>query len=120
MGFREKSHITIYDFPNFIRIDLKGAYTKWDKGAIAETETFLLEDSPIKIAKAEFLIVNKLNKGGQIDIEDAYSVYLQNEKRLDKELLTSLAELLDAKAALAKFLLEAANLKDKFNEAKKA
>ncbi|MFX1537653.1 MAG: hypothetical protein ACFFDI_25935, partial [Promethearchaeota archaeon] len=37
-GFKERSHITIFDLPNFIRIDLKGAYTSWDKGVIEEAE----------------------------------------------------------------------------------
>ena len=112
LSFYHAGRNVIFDLPNFIRIDLKGAYTAWDKGAITEAETFLYENVPIKIARPEYLITNKLNKGGQIDLEDAFSVYFQNEERLDKKLLDELAELLNVKVDLIEFLAKASSMKD--------
>jgi len=90
IGFMEKSHISILDLPNGIRIDLNGVYTPWDKGVVEDAEEFDYEGIIIRIAKPEYLIANKLYKGGEIDFEDAFSVYIQNKDRLDNRLLKTL------------------------------
>lgn len=103
-GFKDGSHIAIMDFSNSIRIDLKTATTRWDKGAISEAEGFEYENVILKITKPEYLIANKLFKGGKIDLEDAYSVYYQNEERLDRDLLETLINLLGVEKEFQLFL----------------
>ena len=72
------------DFPNSVRIDLKFASSQWDKGVIKNKEIFSYKNQDINISSPEYLIMNKIYKGSRIDIEDAYSVFFQNKKRLDK------------------------------------
>ncbi|MFX1251676.1 MAG: hypothetical protein ACFFCZ_08700 [Promethearchaeota archaeon] len=110
-GFKEKFYITILDLSNLIRIDLKGAYSGWDLGAIKEAEAFDYENTSIKVARPEYLITNKLKKGGQIDLEDAYSVFFKNEERLDRKLLKELAILINVEKELVEFLETALKLK---------
>jgi len=39
-GFKEKSHISVLDIPNGLRIDLRGVYTEWDKGVVETAEKY--------------------------------------------------------------------------------
>jgi hypothetical protein len=103
VGLKEKSHISILDLPNNIRIDLKGVYTLWDKAAVQDTEIFEYENVKIRVAKPEYLISNKLYKGGEIDLEDAFSVYIRNEERIDLKLLQKLARMLGVEKSLMVF-----------------
>lgn len=112
-GFKEKSHISIFDLPNNIRIDLNGAYTPWERAVVKDTELFLYEDVSIRVAKPEYLISNKLYKGGQIDLEDAFSVYIQNEERIDQKLLQKLALLLGVEKSLKNFLEKVQEIESK-------
>ena len=109
-GFKEQSHVSIFDFPSNIRIDLMGTYTHWDRIIVEEAETFLYDETPIKIAKPEHLIINKLNKGGKLDLEDAYSVYFQNQTRIDVQMLERLANLMNVKDQLEDFLVKVSEL----------
>ncbi len=109
-GFKEQSHVSIFDLPNNIRIDLMGTYTSWDRIIVEEAETFLYDKTPIKIAKPEHLIINKLNKGGRLDLEDAFSVYFQNQKRIDGQMLERLAKLRDIKDQLRDFIVRITEL----------
>jgi len=90
-GMKDGGQITIMDFPNNVRIDMKFALSTWDKGAIENKEIFSYENQDISICSPEYLIMNKIYKGSRIDIEDAYSIYFQNTKRLDKSVLDFLA-----------------------------
>ncbi|MCK5611393.1 hypothetical protein KAR91_56505 [Candidatus Pacearchaeota archaeon] len=75
-----------------------------------EAETFLYDKTPIKIAKPEHLIINKLYKGGRLDLEDAFSVYFQNQTRIDGQLLERLAKQRDVKDQLLDFLVKITEL----------
>ncbi len=112
MGFREKSHISIFDLPNGIRIDLSGAYTPWDESVVEDAEEFEYENTIIRIAKPEYLIANKLYKGGELDFEDALSVYVQNRDRIDQKLLQDLAKQLEVEASLETFLRKITELRN--------
>lgn len=112
MGFREKSHISIFDLPNGIRIDLSGAYTPWDESVVEDAEEFEYENTIIRIAKPEYLIANKLYKGGELDFEDALSVYVQNRDRIDQKLLHDLAKQLEVEASLETFLRKITELRN--------
>ncbi len=103
-GLTDRSQITLMDFPNSIRIDMRYAFTEWDKGAIKQAEIFSYKNQKIYVINPEYLIVNKIYKGGRIDIEDAYSVYFQNKLRIDFKLMEQLADLLDVKRELNAFL----------------
>ncbi|MFW9916789.1 MAG: hypothetical protein ACFFGZ_14385 [Candidatus Thorarchaeota archaeon] len=103
-GVKDGSQITIMDFPNSIRVDLKIATSRWEKGVVKEAEAFKYDNITIMVAKPEFLISNKLYKGGRVDLEDAYSVYYQNEERISLELLKELVQILGVEEALDKFL----------------
>jgi hypothetical protein len=99
-SFKEKSHISVLDIPNGLRIDLRGVYTEWDKGVVETAEQFNYEGTTLRIAKPEFLIPNKLFKGGEVDIEDAFSVFVQNQKTIDKQLLENISKKLGVQESL--------------------
>ncbi len=105
-GFKEKSHISIFDLPNGIRIDLDGGYTPWHRMIVEEADTFLYENIPIKVAKPEHLIINKMIKGSTLDLEDAFSVYIQNQERINDGLMEKLASLKDVKDQYQEFLVK--------------
>ncbi len=112
MGFREKSHISIFDLPNGIRIDLNGAYTPWDESVVEDAEEFEYENIILRIAKPENLIANKLYKGEELDFEDALSVYVQNRDRIDQKLLQDLAKQLEVEDSLETFLRKITELRN--------
>ncbi len=103
-GFKDGSQITIMDFQNSIRVDLRTATSRWENEVIKKAESFKYNNITIKVARPEFLISNKLYKGGQIDLEDAYSVLYQNEERIDWDLLRELAQSLRVDKKLEEFL----------------
>ncbi len=92
------------DFPNSIRVDLRTAISRWENEVVKEAEPFNYDNITIKVAKPEFLISNKLYKGGQVGLEDAYSVYYQNEERINLERLQVLARVLVVEEKLEDFL----------------
>lgn len=103
-GKSDGGNITIMDFPNSIRIDMRFLYSRWDKEAILLAEDFNLNDIEIKVVSPEYLIVNKIYKGSRIDIEDAYSVYYQNMDRLDVSLMEYIAEMLSIEKEFKEFI----------------
>ncbi|MFX1512510.1 MAG: hypothetical protein ACFFCQ_07985 [Promethearchaeota archaeon] len=111
-GLIDRSQITIMDFPNSIRVDMRYAFTKWDKGAIKRAEIFSYKNQKISVISPEYLIINKIYKSGRIDLEDAYSVYFQNESRINFDLMEQLAELLKVKKEYNAFIKKVLEIKD--------
>jgi len=109
-GFKEHSHISIFDLPNAIRIDCKGAYTQCDRECIKDPEQYNYEGVLIRVASPEYIIINRLYKGGQIDYEDAFSVYLHNRDRIDEEKLRKYSKILKIENLLQDFLIRAENI----------
>ena len=111
-GFKARSHISIFDLPSGLRIDLRGVYTEWDEGVVDSAEEYEYEGKILKIAKPEYLIANKLFKGGSLDIEDAFSVYVQNQNRINLELLKRISDLLGVGESLQKLLSDVRNVEN--------
>ncbi len=110
-GFKQQSHISIFDFNMGVRIDLKGVYSTWDQSVVDSAESFLYDDVTIKIAKPETIIIDKLMKGTQIDLEDAFSVYLNNKQRIDISNLYDMANSQQVASELREFLHQVKALK---------
>jgi hypothetical protein len=103
-GMKDGGQITIMDFPNNIRIDMKFALSLWDRGVIENKEKFTYKNQDINICSPEYLIMNKIYKGSRIDVEDAYSVYFQNKNRLDNSVLEFLANHFNIEKEFKEFL----------------
>lgn len=111
-GLKEGSHVSILDLPNRLRIDLKGKNGFWNNMAIDKADEYQYEGVKVRVASPEYLIANKLYKGGEIDIEDAYSVYFINKERIDNTLLKELAAKLQVTEKLKLFLAKAESFKN--------
>ena len=109
-GKKDGSQITIMDFANSIRIDLKYIFTKWDKEAIKDVDLIKYQNVVLRVCKPEYLILRKIYKGSRIDIEDAYSVYFKNKNRLDHGVMESLADFFEIQEEFIAFL-KRANIK---------
>ena len=110
---RDDSQITIQDFPNSIRIDLKYVFSKWEKMAIIDTNSIQYKNVKLKVLKPEYLIINKIYKGSRIDIEDAYSVFFQNKERLDVSLIQKLVLLFGVRDEYDEFMKRSSEVDEK-------
>ena len=106
-GKIDGSQMTIIDFPNGLRIDLKYVFTHWDKDAIENVDVIEYKGIKLRVCRPEYLILNKIYKGSRIDLEDAYSVLFHHKNRLDYRIMKNYAEFFEIVEEYQEFMKRA-------------
>jgi len=83
---RTTNVLPVADSPTGVRVDLIFSFTPYESEAIRRGVTVLLQDTPVRFASAEDLIIHKLVAGRPRDIEDVSGVLARNPP-LDEEYL---------------------------------
>lgn len=102
-SIKEKSHFTAQDKFSSYHLDIKILQPGEKLGRTVEVE---LAGKPMHITAPEDLIVHKLRFGGNIDVEDARSIIINQGKRLDLKYMLEKAQNHGVKEELIKLLRE--------------
>ncbi|MFQ5987045.1 MAG: hypothetical protein ACE5KQ_06775 [Thermoplasmata archaeon] len=79
----ERGHFSVFDEASEYRLDCRGAYTDFERLALAERRRVRIDRSFVYIDSPANLIVAKLAFGSEQDILDAEAVYARQRPHLD-------------------------------------
>lgn len=99
-AFREKSHFSAEEEDSLFRLDVKGVYEPKERITLQNRNEIEYEGMEVYVASPEDTIANKLYYGSEQDIEDAESVYVRQEEKLDDEYLEERCEALGVEEEL--------------------
>jgi len=108
----EGEHCTIDDTRSEYRVDLSSAATASARHALRHRVAIRFRGLELPMARPEHTIVMKLRFGSDQDIEDAMAIYLRQNDRMDRRLLTSFAARQGVLPALDSLRRKARELED--------
>jgi predicted nucleotidyltransferase len=68
-----------------IRVDFIFSFTPYEAQAIKRTKEIVMNDYPVKFASCEDVVIHKMVAARAVDVEDARSIIIKNNKTIDLE-----------------------------------
>lgn len=85
MAFKDPAHVTVFDEDSEVHVDLNLARSPLEREEVAAAVTLEFEMGKLRVAPPEEVIPWKLKYGTPRDLEDAESVYVRQQGKLDVE-----------------------------------
>ncbi|MBI4451604.1 hypothetical protein HY642_06535 [Candidatus Woesearchaeota archaeon] len=91
-ALNEKSHVTVFDEESVYRLDVKGVYDELDRITFARRTKVHFRDFDLWVNTPEDSILAKLVYGSPQDLDDAKTMLLRQEGKLDLAYLKTQAQ----------------------------
>ena len=111
-AFAERTHFTAEEKETLFRLDMKGIYENKEMVTLKNRKKVEYGSMKMYVATPEDTIANKLYYGSEQDIEDAESIYIRQEGKIDEDYLEERCDALGVKDDLEAMREEIENLSD--------
>jgi len=90
-SFKDAAHVTVHCPTPDLHVDIKFARTSSERAQVRHGVSITISTGPIRVARPEETIAFKLHYGSPQDLQDARSILVRQEGRLDEARLAELA-----------------------------
>jgi hypothetical protein len=103
-GFKEQGHCTVLEKESFVRVDFVGKYDLDKEITLKEAKEVEFRGMKLLVDSPECLIVHKIKFGADFDIEDAISVMVRLNTKINTQKLLEHARRLGVKTKLKEII----------------
>lgn len=99
-ALRERSHVTILDASSHFHVDARAVRDAMETDQVRSAAAIDFKGQTIRVARPEETVAFKLKFGSEQDLQDARSILIRQEGRLDMQRLRALAKKLGVEPSL--------------------